>query len=90
MELEKLIPYPLYYSLSIGMPTGNIMLAHQICSNYRVELGTRVIIVNFEVLDIKGLNLIIGTDALSANFAHIDYHTRKVIFKNPQIKVLNF
>ena len=83
-------PFPLGCGLEIATPTGESLWPSQMlkCSLFSIE--GQVMEANLILIDLKGLDVILGMDWLASNYASMGCFRKEVIFRRPGLPVVVF
>ena len=73
-------PVPLGCGLEIATPTGESLWPSQMLKGSLFSIGGQDMKANLILIDLKGLDVILGMDWLAANYASMDCFRKEVIF----------
>ena len=74
-------PVPLGCGLEIATATGESLWPSQMLKGSLFSIEGQVMESNFILIDLKGLEVILGMDWLASNYASMDCLCREVIFR---------
>ena len=84
------IPVPLGCSLEIATPTGESLWPNQMLKGSLFSIEGQDMEADLILIDLKGLDVILGMDWLAANYASMDCLCKEVIFRRPGLPVVVF
>ena len=76
--------------LEIATPTGESLWPSQILKGSLFSIRGQDMEADLILIDLKGLDVILGMDWLDANYASMDYFRKEVIFRRPGLSVVVF
>ena len=83
-------PVPLGCGLEIATPTGESLWPSQMLKGSLFSIKGQVMEANLILIDLKGLDVILGMDWLASNYASMDCFRKEVIFRRPGLPVVVF
>ena len=83
-------PVPLGCSLDIATPTGESLWPNQMLKGRLFSIEGQDMEVDLILIDLKGLDVILGMDWLVANYASMDCFRKEVLFRRPGLLVVVF
>ena len=83
-------PTPLGCHLEIATPTGDSLWPSQMLRGSLFSIEGQVMEADLILLDLQGLDVILGMEWLSANYASVDYFCKEVIFRRLGLPVVVF
>ena len=83
-------PVPLGCGLDIVTPTGESLGPSQMLKGSLFPIEGQVMEADLILIDLKGLDVILGIDWLASNYASMDCFRREVIFRRPGLPVVVF
>ena len=83
-------PVPLGYVLEIATPIGESLWPSQMLKGSLFSIEGQDMEANLIVIDLKGLDVILGMDWLSLNYASVDCFRKEVLLKRPGLPVVIF
>ena len=83
-------PVPLSCSLDIATPTGESLWPNQMLKGSLFSIEGQDMEADLILIDLKGLDVILGMDWLAANYASMDCFRKEVIFRRPGLPVVVF
>ena len=83
-------PVPLEYGLEIATPTGESLWPSQMLKGSLFSIESQDMKADLILIDLKGLDVILGMDWLSSNYASMDCFRKEVIFRRPGLPVVFF
>ena len=83
-------PVPLGCGLEIATPTGESLWLSQMLKGSLFSIGGQDMKANLILIDLKGLDVILGIDWLAANYTSMDCFRKEVIFRRPGLPVVVF
>ena len=83
-------PVPLGCGLEIATPTGESLWPSQMLKGSLFSIGGQDMKANLILIDLKGLDVILGMDWLAANYASMDCFRKEVIFRRLGLLVVVF
>ena len=83
-------PVPLSCCLEIATPTGESLWPNKMLKGSLFSIEGQDMEADLILIDLKGLDVILGMDWLAANYASIDCFRKEVIFKRPGLPVVVF
>ena len=83
-------PVPLSCSLEIATPTGESLWHNQMLKGSLFSIEGQDMEADLILIDLKGLDVILGMDWLAANYASMDCFRKEVIFRRPGLPVVVF
>ena len=83
-------PVPLGCGLEIATPTGESLWPSQMLKGSLFSIEGQVMGVDLILIDLKGLDVILGIDWLASNHASMDCFRKEVIFRRPGLPVVAF
>ena len=83
-------PVPLGCSLEIATPTGESLWPNQMLKGSLFSIEGQDMEADLILIDLKGLDVILGMDWLAANYASMDYLRKEVIFRRSGLPVVVF
>ena len=83
-------PVPLGCSLEIATPTGESLWPSQMLKGSFFSIEGQDMEADLILIDLKGLDVILGMDCLASNYASIDCFRKEVIFRRPGLPVVVF
>ena len=83
-------PVPLGCGLEIATPTGESLWPSQMLKGSLFSIEGQVMEADLILIDLKGLDVILGMDWLASNYASMDCFRREVIFRRPGLPVVVF
>ena len=83
-------PVPLGCSLEIATPTGESLWPSQMLKGSLFSIEGQDMEVDLTLIDIKGLDVILGMDWLASNYVSMDCFRKEVIFRRPGLLVVVF
>ena len=81
-------PIPLSCSLEIATPTGESLLPNQMLRGSLFSIEGQDMEADLILINLKGLDVILGMDWLAANYASLDCFRKEVIFRRPGLPVV--
>ena len=86
----EMTPVPLGCGLEIATPTGESLWPSQMLKGSLFSIEGQVMEVDLILIDLKGLDVILGMDCLASNYASMDCFRNEVIFRRPGLPVVVF
>ena len=83
-------PVPLGCGLEIATPTGESLWPSQMLKGSLFSIEVQVMEADLILIDLKGLDVILGMDWLASNYASMDCFRREVIFRRLGLPVVVF
>ena len=83
-------PIPLGCGLEIVTPTGESLWPSQMLKGSLFSIVDQVMEADLILIDLKGLDVILGMDWLASNYASMDCFSKEVIFRRPGLPVVVF
>ena len=83
-------PVPLSCSLEIATPTGESLWPNQMLKGSLFSIEGQDMEADLILIDLKGLDVILGMDWLAVNYASMDCFRKEVIFRRSGLPVLVF
>ena len=83
-------PVPLGCGLDIATPTGESLWPSQMLKGSLFSIEGQDMEADLIVIDLKGLDVILGMDWLSSNYASMDFFHKEVILRRPGLPVVIF
>ena len=83
-------PVLLGCGLDISTPTGESLWPSQMLKGSLFSIGGQDMKADLILIDLKGLDVILGMDWLAANYASMDCFRKEVIFRRPGLPVVVF
>ena len=83
-------PVPLGCSLEIATPTGESLWPNHMLKGSLFSIEGQDMEADLILIDLKGLDVILGMDWLAANYASMDCLYKEVIFRRPGLPVVVF
>ena len=83
-------PVPLGCGLEIATPTGESLWPSQMLKGSLFSIDGQVMEADFILIDLKGLDVILGMDCLASNYASMDCFRKEVIFIQPGLPIVVF
>ena len=83
-------PVPLGCGLEITTPTGESLWPSQMLKGSLFSIEGQVMEADLILIDLKGLDVILGMDWLTLNYASMDCFRKEVIFRRPGLPVVVF
>ena len=83
-------PVPLGCGLEIATPTGESLWPSQMLKGSLFSIEGQVMEADLILVDLKGLDVILGMDWLASNYASMDCFRKDVIFRRPRLPVVVF
>ena len=83
-------PVPLGCSLEIATPTGESLWPNQMLKGSLFSIEGQDMEADLILIDLKGLDVILGMDWLAANYASMDCLRKEMIFRRPGLPVVVF
>ena len=83
-------PVPLGCGLEIATPIGESLWPSQILKGRFFSIEGQVMEADLILIDIKGLDVILGMDWLTSNYASMDCFRKEVIFRQLGLPVVGF
>ena len=83
-------PVPLGCSLEIATPTGESLWPNQMLKGSLFSIEGQDMEADLILIDLKGLDVILGMDWLAANYTSMDCLRKEVIFRRPGLPVVVF
>ena len=83
-------PVPLGYSLEIATPTGESLWPSQMLKGSLFSIEGQGMEADLILIDLKGLDVILGMDWLASNYASMDCFRKEVIFRRSGLPVIVF
>ena len=83
-------PIPLGCGLEIATPTGESLWPSQMLKGSLFSIEGQVMEADLILIDLKGLDVILGMDWLASNYASMDCFRKEVIFRRPGLPVVVF
>jgi hypothetical protein len=84
------LPIALLRCRMIVSSLGGDMPARQLCLKVNIKIRAVDFVANFIVLELKGIDIILGMDWLSKHMVLIDYTKKSVKLTTPNVKELEF
>jgi hypothetical protein len=84
------LPIALLRCRMIVSSLGGDMPARQLCLKVNIKIRVVEFVANFIVLELKGIDIILGMDWLSKHMVLIDYTKKSVKLTTPNVKELEF
>ena len=88
-RVEK-TPVPLGCGLEIATPTGESLWPSQMLKGSLYSIEGQVMEADLILIDLKGLDVILGIDWLASNYVSMDYFRKEVIFRRSGLPVVVF
>ena len=86
----EMTPVPLGCGLEIATPTGESLWPSQMLKGSLFSIEGQVMGADLILIDLKGLDVILGMDWLASNYASMDCFHKEVIFRRPGLPVVVF
>ena len=83
-------PVPLGCGLEIATPTGESLWPSQMLKGSLFSIEGQDMEADLIVIDLKGLDVILGMDWLASNYASVDCFRKEVILRRPRLPVVIF
>ena len=83
-------PVPLGCGLEIATPTGESLWPNQMLKGSLFSIEGQVMEADLILIDLKGLDVILGMDWLASNYASMDCFRKEVIFRRPGLPIVVF
>ena len=83
-------PVHLGCGLEIATPIGESLWPSQMLKGSLFSIEGKVMEANLILIDLKGLDVILGMDWLASNYALMNYFLKEVIFRRPRLPVVVF
>ena len=83
-------PVPLGCGLEIATPTRESLWPSQMLKGSLFSIKGQVMEADLILIDLKGLDVILGMDWIASNYASMDCFRREVIFRRPGLPVVVF
>ena len=83
-------PVPLECGLEISTPTGESLWPSQILKGSLFSIKRQDMEADLILIDLRGLDVILGMDWLASNYASMDCFCKEVIFRRPGLPVVVF
>ena len=83
-------PVPLGCSMEIAPPTGEPLWPSQMLKGSLFSIESQDMEADLILIDLKGLDVILGMDWLASNYASMDCFRKEVIFRRPGLPVVVF
>ena len=83
-------PVPLGCGLEIATPTGKSLWPSQMLKGSLFSIEGQVMESDLILVDLKGLDVILGMDWLASNYASMDCFRKEVIFRRPGLPAVVF
>ena len=83
-------PVPLGCGLEIATPIGESLWPSQILKGRLFSIEGQVMEADLILIDLRGLDVILGMDWLASNYASMDCFLKEVIFRRPGLPVVVF
>ena len=83
-------PVPLGCGLEIATPIGESLWPSQMLKGSLFSIEGQVMEADFILIDLKGLDVILGMNWLALNYASMDCFHKEVIFRRPGLPVVVF
>ena len=83
-------PVPLECGLEIATPTGESLWPSQMLKGSLFSIESQNMEADLILIDLKGLDVILGMDWLTSNYASMDCFRKEVIFRRPGLPVVVF
>ena len=83
-------PVPFKCCLEIATPTGESLWPNQMLKGSLFSIEGQDMEADLILIDLKGLDVILGMDWLAANYASMDCLCKEVIFRRPGLPVVVF
>ena len=77
----EMTPVPLGCGLEIATPTGESLWPSQMLKGRLFSIKGQVMEADLILIDLKGLDVILGMDWLASNCGSMDYFCKEVIFR---------
>ena len=86
----EMTPVPLGCGLEIATPTGESLWPSQMLKGSLFSIEDQDMEADLILIDLKGLDVILGMDWLASNYASMDCFRKEVIFRRPELPVVVF
>ena len=86
----RMTPVPLGCGLEIATPTGESLWPSQMLKGSLFSIEGQDMEADLIVIDLKGLDVILGMDWLASNYASMDCFRKEVILRRPGLPVVIF
>ena len=83
-------PVPLECGLEISTPTGESLWPSQMLKGSLFSIESQDMEADLILIDLRGLDVILGMDWLASNYASMDCFRKEVIFRRPGLPVVVF